>query len=602
MTSTLTLASRLAALDDEALRAVIAQRLPLRSKIDDFFDLAEALLEHPSVQHALTSLDRPTLATLAALTTGEQIDERDASTAACLATLADRALIEQTESGWVAYEAVRERLAAWPHEGLPSAAQLLSESPPAALAAVPPGDSAATDQLASERAFQSVTAFAELFGELDREPARELQKGGLSLPDGRRLAAAMAVEAHAVPVAVWLSELAGLVARDGSLWLTTDAAEQWLAGTTTERWQSLAATWLGAVPPSIRRLLRERTRQPWGRALHDTLAWFYPASGEPLLRSVERFESSAELLGITAGDMPSAAGAALLESGPEQAAATMSALLPAEVDKVYLQHDLTIVSPGPLVPGLDAHLRRVADVESRALASSYRVTAASLERAIGAGETAESIRSFLTSVSLTGIPQPLDYLIDEAVKRYGLIRVRDVADDSRMRTSVRSVDAGLIGAIAVDQAFASLGFARVSPTELVTRFPRDVVYWALADARYPVAAEDASGRIVGVKKRHAPATDAVPTVDRATALVRHLREAAATEAAQSPEAWLSRQLETAVKARVPLIVTVGMPDGSELDFTLEPTGVGGGRLRGRDRKADIERTLPLKSIKGVRAP
>jgi hypothetical protein len=602
MTSTLTLASRLAALDDESLRALIAQRLPLRPKIDDFFDLAEALLEHPSVQHALTGLDRPTLATLAALTTGADLDETDAGTAARLATLESRALIEQTESGWAAYEAVRERLAAWPHEGLPSATQLLTETPPAALAAVPSGDSAATDQLASERAFQSVTAFAELFGELDREPARELQKGGLSLPDGRRLAAAMAVEAGAVPVAVWLSELAGLVARDGSLWLTTDAAADWLAGTTAERWQSLAATWLGAVPPSIRRLLAERTHQPWGRALHDTLAWFYPASGEPLQRSVERFEASAELLGITAGEMPSAAGAALLESGPAQAAATMSALLPAEVDKVYLQHDLTIVSPGPLVPSLDAHLRRVAEVESRALASSYRVTAASLERAIGTGETADSIRSFLKSVSLTGIPQPLDYLIDEAVKRYGLIRVRDVADDSRMRASVRSVDPDLIGAIAVDQAFASLGFARVSPSELVTRFPRDVVYWALADARYPVAAEDPNGRIVGVKKRHAPATDTVPTLDRATALVTHLREAAATEAAQSPEAWLSRQLETAVKARVPLIVTVGMPDGSELDFTLEPTGVGGGRLRGRDRKADIERTLPLKSIKGVRAP
>ncbi|AYG02788.1 helicase-associated domain-containing protein [Gryllotalpicola protaetiae] len=602
MTSTLTLASRLAALDDEALRRIIAQRLPLRPKIDDFFDLAEALLEHPAVQHALTGLDRPTLATLASLTNGQRVDEADASTAAHLATLAGRALIEETESGWVPYEAVRERLAAWPHEGLPSAQQLLTETPPTALAAVDTDARPTTDQLASERAFQSVTAFAEMFGELEREPARELQKGGLSLPDGRRLAAAMAVDADAVPVAVWLSELAGLVARDGSLWLTTDAAEEWLTGTTAERWQALAATWLEAVPPSIRHLLGGRTHQPWGRALHETLAWFYPASGEPLLRAVERFEASAELLGITAGELPSAAGAALLDAGPAAAATAMSRLLPAEVDKVYLQHDLTIVSPGPLVPSLDAHLRRVADVESRALASSYRVTAASLERAIGAGETAESIRSFLTSVSLTGIPQPLDYLIDEAVKRYGLIRVRENASDARMRASVRSVDADLIGAIAVDQAFASLGFARIAETELVTRFPRDVVYWALADARYPVAAEDGNGRIVGVKKRHAPATDAIPVVDRAATLVAHLREAAATEAAQSPEAWLSRQLETAVKARVPLIVTVGMPDGSELDFMLEPTGVGGGRLRGRDRKADIERTLPLKSIKGVRAP
>jgi hypothetical protein len=602
MTSTLTLASRLAALDDEALHALIALRLPLRPKIDDFFDLAEALLEHPAVQHALTSLDRPTLAVLAALATDEAVDGADAQAAARLEALSARALVERGDDGWVVYEAVRERLVAWPHEGLPSAKQLIAETPPAALAAVVEADRAATDQLASERAFHSVTAFAELFGELEREPARELQKGGLSLPDGRRLASVMAVEAEAVPVAMWLSERAGLVARDGSLWLTTDAAEAWLAGTTSERWEGLARTWLEAVPGSIRELLATRTHLPWGRALHETLTWFYPASGEPLLRSVERFEASAELLGITAGELPSSAGAALLEHGPAEAAAIMIGLLPPEVDKVYLQHDLTIVSPGPLVPSLDAHLRRIAVVESRALASTYRVTAASLERAIASGETGDSIRGFLQGVSLTGIPQPLDYLISEAVKRYGLVRVRDAGDAAHTRALVHSVDPDIIGAIAVDQAFASLGFARTAPGELTTRFGRDVVYWALADAKYPVAAEGADGQIVGVKKRHAPVTDVIPTIDRATALVTHLRDSAAAEAAQSPEAWLSRQLETAVKAKVPLIVTVGMPDGSELDFLLEPTGVGGGRLRGRDRRSDIERTLPLKSIKGVRAP
>ncbi|MCL2515779.1 MAG: helicase-associated domain-containing protein, partial [Microbacteriaceae bacterium] len=517
MTSTLTLASRLAALDDEALHALITLRLPLRPKIDDFFDLAEALLEHPAVQHALTGLDRPTLAVLAALATGETVDERDAATAARLDALSSRALVEHTDDGWGAYEAVAERLLAWPHEGLPSPHQLLAETPPAALAAVVASDRDATDQLASERAFHSVTAFAELFGELERDPARELQKGGLSLPDGRRLAAVMAVPAEAVPVAVWLSERAGLVARDGSLWLTTDAAEHWLAGTTAERWQGLAATWLNAVPTSIRELLATRTHLPWGRALHDTLSWFYPASGEPLLRSVERFEASAELLGITAGELPSAAGAALLEDGPEAAATAMMSLLPPEVDKVYLQHDLTVVSPGPLVPSLDAHLRRIAVVESRALASTYRVTAASLERAIAAGETGESIRTFLTGVSLTGIPQPLDYLITEAVRRYGLVRVRAAGDDPQAKSIVHSAETDLIGAIAVDQAFASLGLTRTAPDELTTRFGRDVVYWALADAKYPVAAEGPDGQIVGVKKRHAPVTDVIPTIDRATA-------------------------------------------------------------------------------------
>lgn len=46
-------------------------------------------------------------------------------------------------------------------------------------------------------------------------------------------------------------------------------------------------------------------------------------------------------------------------------------------------------------------------------------------------------------------------------------------------------------------------------------------------------------------------------------------------------------------------MVVRMPDGSERSFTLEAAGLGGGRLRGRDRAADIERTLPVSSIVSV---
>ncbi|KAF0259297.1 hypothetical protein CMMCAS03_01530 [Clavibacter michiganensis subsp. michiganensis] len=39
-----------------------------------------------------------------------------------------------------------------------------------------------------------------------------------------------------------------------------------------------------------------------------------------------------------------------------------------------------------------------------------------------------------------------------------------------------------------------------------------------------------------------------------------------------------------------------MPDGREVDHVLEPSSVAGGRLRARDRVADVERTLPLSSV------
>ncbi len=63
---------------------------------------------------------------------------------------------------------------------------------------------------------------------------------------------------------------------------------------------------------------------------------------------------------------------------------------------------------------------------------------------------------------------------------------------------------------------------------------------------------------------------------------------------------MERQLDVAIKARVAVTVVVKMPNGNQAEYLLEPTGQGGGRLRARDRKADIERTLPLTSIVEVR--
>ncbi|MDI2098769.1 hypothetical protein [Ruicaihuangia caeni] len=42
-----------------------------------------------------------------------------------------------------------------------------------------------------------------------------------------------------------------------------------------------------------------------------------------------------------------------------------------------------------------------------------------------------------------------------------------------------------------------------------------------------------------------------------------------------------------------------MPHGDEVEYALQPTGLAGGRLRARDRTADVERTLPLSHITAV---
>jgi len=148
--------------------------------------------------------------------------------------------------------------------------------------------------------------------------------------------------------------------------------------------------------------------------------------------------------------------------------------------------------------------------------------------------------------------------------------------------------------MAVDQTLRPLALSR-NGGSLTSRAGRDTVYWALTDARYPATLVDAAGSVVSAD-RHPGAPAPVAGVADYTPLIARLRSQQGPDA---DAAWLDRELEAAVRAKAVLQVTVGMPDGSTRELLLEATGLGGGRLRGRDRAADVERTLPVSSIRAA---
>ncbi|WP_104199903.1 helicase-associated domain-containing protein [Cryobacterium sp. Y29] len=623
------LASRLRVLPDAELRHVIKVRGVSANGIHDFFDLAEALLDAGNVQLALSHLDRSTLAILAVagqLTSSNSVPTLVAvtnrlvelgSTEVTLADVARRVdslhavlLAERNDGCCIPYDAVSAHLARWPAQGLPDTADLAVAAPPVAVATVPDTEIAFIDQLAAERAFGMVSSIAELVNELCREPARQLSRGGLGLPDTKRLAAVMTVDVELVAPILALASRADLLAHSDGYWMETEAGEAWLLEHTTTRWAALAVAWLAALPPTVADILPRQAGLPWGGGLTAFIAWLYPAGGEWMLSQLTEFARDAELLGITANDTTSTAGANVLRGDLEVAVDIMAGALPAEVGAVYLQHDLSIVAPGPLAPSIDSRLRGMADVESRELASSYRITAASVNRALAAGENADSLLAFLTSISLTGIPQPVDYLINESASRYGRVRVGRLTDgpnapiappgnDTVFLSYVCSADAALLGTIAVDQTLAPLALVRAGDSEhLLSRFAGDAVFWALSDARYPVAAEDDLGEIVHLRRHQIARVTLTPTVDTARNLVDKLR-LRPESGVSIADAWLARQLDTAIKAKQTILVSIAMPGGAVVDYLLEPASVSNGRFRARDRRADIERTLPLKSILSI---
>jgi len=614
--SALGLAARLRALDDDALARLIAARGVRAHGIDDFFDLAEALLDRGSVQSALQRLDRPVLALLA--TAGELAATEGAPTAARLAQelhattteIEERAqaaeavaLLGEESGRYAPWDAVVEQLRAWPAFGLPTRERLVADPPPAVLEPVSEADARFVDRGAAERAFGTTTAVSELLRALDDQPARQLSRGGVALPDTRRLAAVAGIEADAVDRHLDVAARAGLARLDGGSWIPDVDAAAWLRRPRIERWSRLARGWLDRLPDDLRALLRSRAYAVWGDGLLDFVSWLFPAGGDWVRQRITIVAAEAELLGLLGGATPSSAGTALLVDGEAAAASAMGALFPPEVDRVYLQPDLSVIAPGPLIASVDDRLRSLADVETLGLASAYRVSAASVTRALVAGQTVDGIRDFLAEVSLTGMPQPLAYLLDDAAERFGSLRVGALAPGAGGdRSYVRSGDAALLEPIAVDPALAPLGLRRdddPAGPRLVSRFDEEVLFDALADARYAVVAEDRAGAIVAPPRSRRAASGQVVGDDTAVLLVQRVRSGSAAEPADTGRAWMERQLELAVKNRMTVAVTVQLPDGSEASYLVEPASLAGGRLRARDRRADIERTLPLSSITAV---
>lgn len=607
----LALAARLREDSDEDLVRLLRAREVRDSGIRDFFDVAEKLLDPVSVGAALSRLDRPTLAVLAVLgergrlTSAELAANLDADIADVnrrIGDAADLALVDVTETGVSTFESVATVLRGWPSAGLPGTDELVQPAP-AALEPVSTADHSITDAAAADSAFATTGAIAELVAAIDRAPARELARGGIALPDSRRLAEAASVDLTEVPALQSIAEHAGLVRLEGGSWFATDALSEWMLLSTAERWARLAGAWLDRLPRDIRSLLGDRARALWGEHFELYLDWFFPAGGDAMRERVAVHTRAASLLGIVADLAPSGPGTALLTSGPDAAAPLMAQLFPAEVDKVYVQHDLTIVSPGPLKPHLDARLRSIADIESRALASSYRVSSASLNRALTHGETSASITEFLEGISLTGIPQPLAYVIAESAARHGLVRVGAIdGDNSQRRSYVRSSDASLLRTIRVDQGLASLGLFESSDGSLTSRFDHATVYWTLSDARYPVVAENADGAAVTIERTRPTRANKAESSDTAANIVERLRLLAPETTVESGTAWLEHQLEVAIRAKLTVTVQITMPDGATIDYLVQPTSLAGGRLRALDRNADIERTLPMSHITAVSAP
>lgn len=380
------------------------------------------------------------------------------------------------------------------------------------------------------------------------------------------------------------------------------------------RWLELAVGILASAPPHLRNAWRQQPdlRRLAEREIPET----YPLLSPEDERSIAEFLRIAERFGITAGGVLVPSVTLLLAEDIRAAVRTASAAFPEPVAGVYVQPDLSIVAPGPLVPSDGLRLLDVADISGPGLAVTLQLSEQSLTRALERGWTVEQISEFLERLSLTGTPQPLSFLLGDLRERHGSLIVCSCRNGSFL-TAVTGTDAAMMTALIVDSRVRGLGLVRehAESRTAYSRVSPEHVHAMLVDARYPatlaLTPESPSGpsspgepelraayeRITVALCRSASAVspDDWP-VRLAQSLVRETQQGSADAHSRQ----VSQLVQLAVRRKTPLRVEIDVR-GARHTLSLVPLALSNGRLRALDQQADVERTLPVEAILTVEA-
>ncbi|MCB7136934.1 helicase-associated domain-containing protein [Cellulosimicrobium marinum] len=403
-----------------------------------------------------------------------------------------------------------------------TAREVRTTPPVPGLREVPPGTVGAESASAG---LEAVRLVARLVTAWQENPPGVLRSGGLGVRDLRRTATTLETDDATAAAVVELAAAAGLVEDDGDdppSFTATPAAEDWLDDDLGDRWATLARGWWrsrrtpwlvgsrdekgalrGALDPELWRPWVPRLRAsvldvlatlpgrgPTAGDVVEVLRWRTPRAVPPE-QAVAGLLREAALLGVTGAGALSAPGLALLGGSTEDdLAAAFEAVLPAQVDEILLQGDLTGIVPGRPSGALERLVEVAADVESRGAATTVRFTAESVVRALDHGRTADDLLDDLAAHSRTPVPQPLDYLVRDAARRHGRVRVGTAS------SYVRAEDPALLAGLAEAPGLRHLGLVRLAPTVVAAAVPAAELQAALREHGVVSAVEGPDGRVL----------------------------------------------------------------------------------------------------------
>ena len=322
----------------------------------------------------------------------------------------------------------------------------------------------------------------------------------------------------------------------------------------------------------------------------------YPYADGAVSSRISRVVSFAERIGISHNGWLSSWALTALAGNLAAAAKAANQYLPTPQRRLICQADLSLIAPGPLPTDVEIAVRRFADTEQIGMASTYRMSALSISHGLETGMTEQDIRDWLLELTGKDLPQPVDYVIREAAQRFGRLTVG--AGELETKSVIKSLDSILLAQILNESKLKPFAMYALPDGSIGCRFEPEMVYFGLREAGFSAVRVDSKGTIVsprtplGTSEQSANPT----TVD---ADIQRLREQEEKLGSEPDGDDLVRSIQLAIKNKSIIVIGVVTNTGAELEFTLEPIGFANGRLRAKDKKADIERTLPLASITRV---
>lgn len=505
----------------------------------------------------------------------------DAAPDTPIATLIAKGLLVRVDSNTVRLpRPVRDVLRGHPARTFP-----MSEPPVREI------DQDTVDTAAATQGLDAVRQLRQLITSLLSEPVALNKDGSV----GVRARATLRKELGFDPaLLITIGESAGLIGRgnvdDTDVLAATKDALTWLDATLSDQWAILLAGWAASPWRTDReeKLLSPEMHSPDARGARLTilrhhgdperLFYFAPLPASQLPPSfIDTVIDEARFVGALDSTPAASTPLTALLDDSDIAAATRS-LVPAPVDTLIAQADMTVLAPGPLEPEMGVFLESVADLESPGVASVWRISDASVRRGLDSGLTAEEIHSWLDDHVMGEVPQGIAFLIDDTARTHGSIRA------GAAMSYIRSADPALITTAAEKLS----GIIRpLAPTVAVSQLPLPKLMDALRKAGLQPTAEDESGAqlnmapepaLVPATPSHLPRPTAV-TDEQAEQIIARLRsEDGGAEPAPPPAGDTIETLRAAARGKRQ--VTLGYVDknGRGKTLTAMPLSVSAGQV------------------------